>query len=263
MRYLRIYKIFLKQYLKTLMEYRSDFLIGMLSFFIVQSSNLIFLTLIFKRIPNLNGWTFEEVLFIYGFSQIPRGLDHLFTDNLWLLANEYVRSGSFDKYLLRPINPLFHLIAERFQPDAFGEMIVGLSIFGYAYHLLNLSFTGIQWLLLIIAVLSGSLIYTSIKLAAGSIALWTKRSQHVLFIIYQLSDFASYPLTIFSTFVRMILLIVVPFAFVAFVPASVFLDKPYIPLGILTGAIVAFVMWFISYNFIWKRGLQVYESTGN
>lgn len=263
MRYIKIYSIFLKQYLKTLMEYRTDFLIGMMSFFVVQSSNLIFLTLIFNRIPHLNGWSFEEVLLIYGLSQIPRGLDHLFTDNLWLLANEYVRSGMFDKYLLRPINPLFHLIAERFQPDAFGEILVGVSIFTYAYIKLGLTFTFVNWLMFVIAILSGSLIYTSIKLAAGSIALWTKRSQHVLFIIYQLSDFASYPITIFSIGIKIILLAIVPFAFVAFVPASIFLNKPFMSYGILTGVIVSLLMWTVSYQFIWKRGLSAYESTGN
>ena len=28
--------------------------------------------------PSLEGWTFQEIAFIYGFSLIPKGLDHLF-----------------------------------------------------------------------------------------------------------------------------------------------------------------------------------------
>lgn len=263
MRYIRIYQSFIKQYLKTLMEYRTDFLIGMMSFFITQASNIIFISLIFSRIPNLNGWTYHQVLFIYGMSQIPRGIDHLFTDNLWLLANVYVRTGQFDKYLLRPINPLFHLIAERFQPDAFGEIVIGVIIFVYAYIKLGLSFTALQWVLFTIVILSGVVIYTSIKLIGSSLALWTKRSQHFLFIIYQLADFSSYPLSIFSGFIKAILTFVVPFAFVAFIPASFFLGRPVIPLTVLACVGVSAALWFVSYQIIWKAGLKGYESTGN
>ncbi|MBI9011420.1 MAG: ABC-2 family transporter protein [Clostridiales bacterium] len=263
MKHFKIYKIFMKQYLKTLMEYRTDFLIGMLSFFVLQASNLIFISLVFSRIPHLNGWTYHEVLFIYGLSQIPRGIDHLFTDNLWLLAGSYVKSGQFDKYLLRPINPLFHLIAERFQPDAFGEIIIGVSIFTYAYGQLGLSFTVIQWGLLIIAILAGVVIYTSIKLICASAALWTKKSQQFLFIVYQLSDFSSYPLSIFSTFIKAILTFVIPFGFVAFIPASYFIGKPVYPLTILWGVVVAAAFWTVGYQIVWKSGLRAYESTGS
>lgn len=263
MRFIRIYKIFIKQYLKTLMEYRTDFLIGMFSFFIMQASNIIFISLIFSRVPHINGWSYNEVLFIYGFSQIPRGIDHLFTDNLWLLANAYVRSGQFDKYLLRPINPLFHLISERFQPDAFGEIIIGVGIFSYAYNKLGLSFTYIDWFLLIVAILAGVVIYTSIKLVGASVALWTKRSQHFLFIIYQLADFSSYPMSIFSTFIRIVLTFVIPFAFVAFIPASFFIGRPYIPWTILSCVIVSALLWIFAYHIVWKRGLIDYESTGS
>lgn len=263
MRHVKIYKIFLIQYLKTLMEYKTDFLIGMLSFFIVQSSNIIFLYLIFQRIPSLNGWSYHQVLFVYGFSMIPRGLDHLVTDNLWMLANVKVRSGEFDKYLLRPINPLFHLLAEKFQPDAFGEVLIGGVIFRYSYLKLGLAFTGIQWLQFAVAVIAGIVIYTSIKLAGASIALWTKKSQHFLFIVYQLSDFASYPLSIFSGFIKFILTFVFPFAFVAFIPAANLLEKNVVGYSIYSGVIAAVILWLISYQLIWKSGLKAYESTGS
>lgn len=36
-----------------------------------------------------------------------------------------MRKGEFDKYLTRPINPLFHILVETFQIDALGELLVG------------------------------------------------------------------------------------------------------------------------------------------
>ena len=67
----------------------------------------------------------DQLIFIYGFAQIPRGIDHLFTDNIWLVAWRLVLNGDFDRYMLRPMNIFFQVIAEKLQPDALGELLVG------------------------------------------------------------------------------------------------------------------------------------------
>ena len=79
-RYIRLYKKFLQQYIKSLMEYRIDFILGLIGFVLVQMTGIIFLNLVFNCIPDLKGWSFYEILFIYGLAQIPRGIDHIFTD---------------------------------------------------------------------------------------------------------------------------------------------------------------------------------------
>ncbi|WP_441339170.1 ABC transporter permease [Proteiniclasticum ruminis] len=167
-RYSKLYLQFLKQYIKILIEYRADFIFGLVGFILVQFSGVVFIQLIFRSIPALSGWTFHEVLFIYGFAQIPRGIDHVFTDNLWLLSGRILLEGGFDKYLLRPINPLFHLLSERFQPDGFGEIIIGSILVGYSGVYLGMEITPGKGILFLTAVLFASIIYTAIKLAVSS-----------------------------------------------------------------------------------------------
>ena len=82
-KYQRMHLIFIRQYIKQIMEYKVDFVVGVLGVFLTQGLNLLFLNVIFQHIPSLEGWTFQEIAFIYGFSLIPKGLDHLFFDNLW------------------------------------------------------------------------------------------------------------------------------------------------------------------------------------
>lgn len=85
-RYARLYIKFMQQYIKSLLEYRGDFILGLVGFFFVQFVGIIFLQLVFNAIPSLSGWSFYEILFIYGFAQIPRGIDHVFTDYLWIFS---------------------------------------------------------------------------------------------------------------------------------------------------------------------------------
>ncbi|MDE6421681.1 MAG: ABC-2 family transporter protein, partial [Lachnospiraceae bacterium] len=77
-RYLRLYKIMASQFLKTIMQSKADFLMGLFGFFFMQITGIVFLYLVFQQITNLQGWTFEQLIFIYGFAQLPRGIDHLF-----------------------------------------------------------------------------------------------------------------------------------------------------------------------------------------
>ena len=106
-RYLRLYRVLVTQFLKTIMQSRVDFLIGLFGFFLTQVMGIAFLYLVFQQIPDLQGWTLDQLIFIYGFAQIPRGIDHLFTDNIWLVAYRLVINGDFDRYMLRPMNIFF------------------------------------------------------------------------------------------------------------------------------------------------------------
>ena len=262
MRYLRLYKTFVVQYLKQLMEYRIDFLTGATSFLINQLTNIVFISIIFSQIPQLAGWNYNEIIFIYGFSLLPKGLDHLTTDNLWKVAYFIVRKGDFDKYLTRPIHPLVHVIMELFQLDALGEFITGIVLFVYASIKLQISFTFVNILLLIVAILFGTLIFTSIKIACAAIAFWVKRSGSILQVFYMSSDFARYPVTIYNKAVRFIISYIIPFAFTSYYPASYFL-RGNSPLYCIGGTVVISLVMMVISVMIWIRGIKAYESAGS
>ncbi|MDD6796534.1 MAG: ABC-2 family transporter protein [Clostridiaceae bacterium] len=261
-RYCKLYFKFLNQYIKTLLEYRADFILGLIGFILIQLTGVIFIKLIFNNIPALEGWSFYEILFIYGFAQIPRGIDHVFTDNLWILSGQIIVQGQFDRYLLRPLNPLFQVIAERFQPDGFGEIIIGTTLLIISSLKLEISFSILKIIYFIIAILSATLIYTAIKLAVASLAFWIKFAQSYLYMSYQLSDFAKYPMGIYPKFIRGLLTFVVPFAFTGYYPGAYFLGKGSFVTGILLTAAIAIIGIGIAYC-IWLKGMSLYESSGS
>ena len=80
-RYLRLHRIFVVQYLKKLMEYKVDFLLGAIGLLITQTIQILFLGIIFSQIPSLLGYTFPQIFFIYGFSLIPKPAVHLLATN--------------------------------------------------------------------------------------------------------------------------------------------------------------------------------------
>ena len=266
-RYIRLYKVFITQFFKVIMQSKVDFLMGLFGFFFTQIAGILFLYLVFEQIPFLEGWSFEQLIFIYGFAQIPRGIDHLFTDYIWKVGSWMIVNGEFDRYMLRPMNIFFQIIAEQLQPDALGELLVGmiLVVRGLSQGIVVIDTMHI--LMFIASIIAGAIIYTAIKLLFCSIAFWTKMSDPFMLAAYALADFAKYPIEIYNTPVRLVITWVIPFAFVAYLPACYFLGLDTImgmkgPTIIGVEWLMAIVSFIIAYG-LFHKGTKVYESCGN
>ncbi|MEE0264219.1 MAG: ABC-2 family transporter protein [Acutalibacteraceae bacterium] len=261
-RMIRMHRIFIAQDLKKMMEYKIDFLTGAVSFLLGQAVNIAFLWIIFSQIPQLKGWEYNEIIFIYGFSLLPKALDHLFCDNLWMVGYSIVAKGDFDKYLTRPINPLFTVIVERFQVDALGELIVGIALIASTIGKVSIQWSILNVILFLLVIPFATLIFTSIKTATAAIAFWTKRSGQITHVFYMVNDFAKYPTTIYNNFIKTIITYIIPFAFTAFYPASYFLtgENPLFNIGL---TIVMSCILMVIAVLIWNKGVSAYESAGS
>lgn len=67
-RYLRLYRVLIRQFFKVILQSKVDFLMGLFGFFFTQIMGIAFLYLVFQQIPALQGWTFDQLVFIYGFA---------------------------------------------------------------------------------------------------------------------------------------------------------------------------------------------------
>ena len=63
-RYMRLYKVFIAQFFKVIMQSKVDFLMGLFGFFFTQIAGILFLYLVFEQIPSLQGWSLEQMIFI-------------------------------------------------------------------------------------------------------------------------------------------------------------------------------------------------------
>ena len=262
-RYTRLYRVFVSQFFKTIVQSKANFFIGLAGFFLTQITGILFLYLVFEQIPTLADWNLDQLIFIYGFAQIPRGIDHLLTDNLWLLAWNLVVNGKFDRYMLRPMNLYMQVIFEKLQPDALGELLVGSILVTISLQKGVVGISGLNVFLFVVSVLAGSVIYTAIKLLFASFAFWIKVSGPVLYTAYQFADFAKYPTGIYVKGVRFLITWIIPFAFVAYLPASYFLVpgvNAFSTIGV--ECILAVAFFAIAYA-VFTVGTRAYESAGN
>jgi ABC-2 type transport system permease protein len=184
----------------------------------------------------------------------------MFADNLWTLGRVYIRSGGFDRFLVRPIDPLFHLLADRFCQDGIGNFLVGAVLVVKSTIALNIEWTPSKLLMLVVGVLSGGFIFIALNLITCVTAFWIVDSVPVTRLVFDNHLFAQYPLTIYPKAINILLTWVIPYGFASFYPASYLLNRDVGNLAWF-GPFVAAILLFIGYR-LWQTGLKYYSGTG-
>ena len=263
MRYFKLYFTCIKRSMMSRLEYKKDSIISILAFLISNACSLCSIYFILQAIPTLKGYTPAEVGFFYGFSMLPIAIDHLFSDEFWLIAYRRVQLGDMDRHFLRPVPVIFQMFAETFQPDGFGEVIVGITMIVICGLNLQVSVTFGAIFVLSIGAIFGAVIITSFKIAISSLAFIFKRSGPLLQIIYNFTIYAKYPIAIYPYAIRFILIFILPFGLFISLPVDTLLYGSYNPYLLSLAIIGAAIVFFTLATFIWTLCARRYESTGS
>jgi len=264
---------YLAQNLKVRMSYRADFIVSIMTTLLYSVVQILFFWAIFKQVPEVRGWDLNEVLLIYGFSELSFGtFSILGLRFVFMLPGSYIVDAELDRPLLRPLHPMFQLVMEN--ADVFDLAIVlkALGIIIYALVQLSIPLTALLIFKVLFFGLIGGVIYFAMFTTAASLSFWVKDRAGVYQPLFDVNNFSRFPIGIFPHAVRFFFSLVVPFAFAAFFPAASVLEKGYdLPLGSMSlpNATIAWLclpvaMIGISIALtVFNAGLKSYESSGH
>lgn len=259
--HLHLFVEYFKQYMKTRLAYRWDFVTQFATDFLFQAVNLVFILVVFKHTSSLSGWNQSEVIFIYGYFLIPWAIFASFF-NLWDFNDRYIIKGELDRVLTRPVHSLLQVIMETMAPESLVGVLTGLIVMGYAVAQLDLSWSWTDPLLLIIFTLGGVAIYAGIYITLTSVSLFTDSKSDIQPIIYNIGTYGRYPVNIYHRLIQFALTWVLPFAFVGFYPASYLLDQEqWKTYALITPLVGAIYLW-IGVT-CWNQGIRRYRGAGN
>lgn len=253
---------FFKLNIKKIVEYRTDFLIGTIPLIVTRILGIVFIGLVFKKIPNLNGWNFEQVLFIYSFYTLASGVYLIIFDNLRSLK-AYIFSGTFDRVLVQPLPPLLYILLLSFNEYSLGQLILGVIIMGYAMQKMAIAVSLVTILLLAIFVILGALILGSLSLLATSVLFYTEGLFSPLNAIRAMEQFIRYPLTIFNKYIQIFLTWVLPLGFVSFYPAVYFIPNYQPPFPVLLVCPLLVLVFLTVSVKVFNSGFKKYLGTGS
>lgn len=260
-RYLFLFGQYFVQYAKVRLGYRGDFLLSVVTMAFATACGIATVFLIFRGVPQITGWSFTQILFLYGFSLLPLSLYNMISINLYYFAETYIVMGKFDQVLLRPVNPLFQILFEKFRLEAVGDTVLGVFIVAACARAMDLALGWREWLIIALASICGSALYTAIFLMLTCVSFWMEDRVGVIPPVYNMLAFGRYPLDIYGQFIRFLLSWVIPFGFASFYPSAFVLRKSA---GTYIYALPAVTAVFVAAAaVVWSRGVRNYSSTGS
>ena len=261
-KHIALIRAFVAQFLKARMSYRIDFFVSLGANLFTTALSFVFIVVIFQSIPDLDSWSFEEVLFIYGFALIPVGIFNIVSINFWGFGDKYIIEGGFDRILLRPLYPLYQILFESFRIESLQDIAIGSFIVWYASQRMGLAIGWFEMLAFLFFGICGACLLIGFFSLLTSINFWFEDRIGIGAPIYNMMQLARYPITLYSNLLKIVLCTIVPFAYMSFFPSTHFLDRGEFRTFVYLVPVVTLLFTWIT-ALAWRAGMRRYGSTGS
>ncbi|MBW3022723.1 ABC-2 family transporter protein [Candidatus Woesearchaeota archaeon] len=241
------------------MAYKANFIIKVFALMIADFVGPIVTTVIYATTAGVPGWSFEQFLLLQGIFIFVMGAMHFSQIAIaWRTVHE-VREGNFDKFMLRPYNPLTYLTLTSWDPEGLGEVAVGVSLIAYSILKLGISILSLNFVFFI-ALLALALVFTySIVVLIASFSFIFVKSFGLFNIFFQVMEIARYPATIYDYGMRFFISFLIPVSVAATFPALTLIGQ--YGLNILYVAVSVFAFLALSLV-LWNVAMKKYSSAG-
>ena len=257
---MKLYGKFFMIHLKSIMEYKTSFILTCIGQFLVSFNVFLGMYFMFRRFHSVEGFTYNEVVLCFGITLMEfslaesaaRGFDTFST---------IISNGEFDRIMVRPRSEILQVLGSRIEFSRIGRVLQALVMFIYGFAAGNIHWTFGKIITVIFMLTGGTCVFFGIFLIYASICFFTIEGLEFMNIFTDgAREYGKYPVIIYGKRVFQLCTFVVPYALIQYYPLLHLLDrgKPYyglLPLGACLFLIPCFLLW--------RLGIRHYTSCGS
>jgi ABC-2 type transport system permease protein len=211
------------------MQYRVSFLLMSLGHFVTTGVEMLGVWALFDRFGDLLPWTLPQVAFFYGVVNISFAFTDALARGFDLFGAQFVKTGNFDRVLLRPRSTVLQLAGHEFTLFRVGRLLQGVIVLVWACQHLAIEWDMARVALLAFAMLATFLFFYGLVILGAVMSFWTTESLEIMnTVTYGGVETAQYPLAIYQQDFRRFFTYVVPLGCVTYFPlvAILGIDDP-------------------------------------
>ena len=264
---LRLYGRYAAASVRAQLSYPASLTLMSLGQFLTTAIEFVGIWALFRRFGHVAGWRLGEVALFYGLVSVIFSIADAITRGFDIFGSVFVRTGAFDRLLLRPRTTVLQVLGYELRLTRAGRFLQGVLVFAIGARLTHFAFTPAALAILAWAAVGGAALFSGLLVFQATWSFWTIESLEAMNILtYGGEAAAEYPLNVYARWFRDFLTYVVPIACVTYLPMLAAMGRPD-PLGsplwaqVLAPtaglAFLAFSLW------VWRFGLRRYASTGS
>ena len=258
---LKMIAAFLKVNLQIALAYRADTTVNILINLMWLGWELLGLSIIFSNTNTLAGWGPGELITLLG---VFRLVNMLMAAVIWPATEKFntsVRDGSLDYVLLMPANSLFLVSFARIVVWRIWDLALAVTLIAVGVHYGGETITWLNLFYFLLLAAAGALVMYSLWVVLVALTFWFVKFDNNVTIIQALMDSGRYPVSIYPSWLRLIVTYIVPIAIATTVPVQGLY-------GDLNGGQVALFLViglaaFLIATRVWKAGVRHYSGASS
>jgi len=262
LREFRLYRRTIKIHLLSTLEYKGWWFM-VLTVLVQCAAEPFVIVLMFHRFGGIGVWTLERILLVYALALTSFGLAESLCRGFDYFPWHMVRTGNFDRLLLRPKSLFTQVASSFFHIHRLARASAGLAVTIWALTRLGVPFTLYSAAMLTAALLGGILMYTGVFVMSSGVAFFTIKALDWIYIFTNASyQVTRMPRDHMPALFKYLFTFFLPVLVISYYPASAvcgwgepsWLGWLALPSGaaFLAGSLL-----------VWRIGVRHYKSTGS
>jgi ABC-2 type transport system permease protein len=260
-RYVNILKIFWSASISAEMEYRVNFVMAALASVIMLIGTVLMLYLFYRTGYEMGGWAWRDALAVVGAFTFLDGTQSAFMSPNRTRVTEYVREGTLDFVLLKPVDSQFWLSVRAVSLWGIPNVLLGLAILGFVIVTREDPPTWRGVGLCAATLLMAVVVLYSLGYLLSTLTIWYVKLYNITMAMQSLIETGRYPIPAYKPAYQAFFTFVLPVAFMTTVPAQ-FLTGRGSAAWLLAAAAVTAALLFASVAF-WRFALKYYTSASS
>ena len=260
-RYLHILRIFWSAAVSAEMEYRANFVMAAVSSITMFIGTVLMLFLFYHTGYQMGGWPWRDALAVVGAFTFLDGVQSAFMAPNRTRITEYVREGTLDFVLIKPIDSQFWLSVRALSLWGMPNIVLGIGILVYVAVTRETPPTLEGVLLCAATLLMAVIVLYSLGYLLSTLTIWYVKLYNITMAMQALIETGRYPIPAYKPAFQAFFTFVLPVAFMTTVPAQ-FLTHRGSAWWLLGAACVTAGLLAASIGF-WRFALRYYTSASS
>jgi ABC-2 type transport system permease protein len=258
-----IYFKYIRMVILSFLQYRLNLLLSIFGQVLATLSAFAGIYLMFARFGAVDGWSFDEVALCFAVVMAAFSLTECFMRGFDLFSSS-VKSGDFDRLLLRPRSTVLQIMGGNFEITRIGRLILSAVVLVHAIPNLSIAWTASKIVTLCLMILSGTLTFSGIFILGATVCFWTTEGLEFINILTNGGrELSSYPLTIYTKWLRRFFTFIIPFGCMNYLPLMYITGRTNgNPVLYILAPLIGCV-FIVPCIFVWNYGVKHYLSTGS
>lgn len=257
----RLYLHYVSINIRSMMQYKTSFFLAALGQFLISFNVFLGVFFMFQRFGTVEGFTYSEVLLCFSSFLLEFSLAEMFARGFDTFSGT-VRSGEFDRILVRPQNEILQVLGSKFELTRIGRIVQAVVLFFYGIANSTVRWSFSKVITVVFMLVGGTAVFSALFLIYAALCFFTLEGLEFMNVFTDgAREFGKYPIGIYGKKMLLFTTFIIPYALIQYYPLLYLLGRRqsvlymFLPLFACLFLVPAFLLW--------KFGVRHYKSSGS